>query len=168
MYDKLLKPRQSFRITLYFKPRCTAYNYQVPPTPLPNPIFSVCVATKSGATHGNHFHKHECGVLARQSGEATLPLLSMALNGLSERKQSFFYYYSRIDHLKSAGFGGMVFGILAFLVFRFLWPCIVSKTWRECSHPTTQRPTTATNHIQQNQNNTPNAVTGPLFSWRWA
>ena len=37
-----------------------------------------------------------------------------------------------------------------------------------CSHPTTQRPTTATNHIQQNQNNTPNAVTGPLFSWRWA
>jgi len=36
-----------------------------------------------------------------------------------------------------------------------------------CSHPTTQRPTTATNHIQQNQSNTPNAVTGPLFSWRW-
>jgi hypothetical protein len=33
-----------------------------------------------------------------------------------------------------------------------------------CSHPTKQRPTTATNHIQQNQNNTPNAVTGPLFS----
>ena len=28
----------------------------------------------------------------------------------------------------------------------------------------TQRPTTATNHIQQNQNNTTNAVTGPLFS----
>ena len=27
-----------------------------------------------------------------------------------------------------------------------------------------QRPTTATNHIQQNQNNTPNAVTGSLFS----
>jgi len=25
-------------------------------------------------------------------------------------------------------------------------------------------PTTATNHIQQNQNNTPNAVTGPLLS----
>ena len=37
-----------------------------------------------------------------------------------------------------------------------------------CSHPTRQRPKTATNHIQQNQNNTPNAVTGPLFSWRWA
>jgi hypothetical protein len=34
-----------------------------------------------------------------------------------------------------------------------------------CLHPTTQqRPTTATNHIQQNQNNTPNAVTGPLIS----
>ena len=38
----------------------------------------------------------------------------------------------------------------------------------QCSHPARQRPTTATNHIQQNQNNTPNAVTGPLFSWRWA
>jgi len=38
----------------------------------------------------------------------------------------------------------------------------------QCSHPTRQRPTTATNHIQQNQNNTPIAVTGPFFSWRWA
>ena len=36
------------------------------------------------------------------------------------------------------------------------------------SHPTRQRPTTATNHIQQNQNNTPNAITGSLFSWIWA
>jgi len=27
-----------------------------------------------------------------------------------------------------------------------------------------QRPTTGTNHIQQNQNNTPDAVTGSLFS----
>jgi len=34
----------------------------------------------------------------------------------------------------------------------------------QCSHPARQRPSTATNHIQQNQNNTPNAVTGPLFS----
>ena len=33
-----------------------------------------------------------------------------------------------------------------------------------CSHPARQRPTTVTNHIQQNQNNTPNAVTGPLIS----
>ena len=32
-----------------------------------------------------------------------------------------------------------------------------------CSHPTKQRPTTATYHIQQNQSSTPNAVTGPLF-----
>ena len=37
-----------------------------------------------------------------------------------------------------------------------------------CSHPTRQHPAIATNHIQQNQNNTPNAVTGPLFSWRWS
>jgi len=40
--------------------------------------------------------------------------------------------------------------------------CVVGC--EHCSHPTTQRPTTATNHIQQNQNNTPNAVTEPLFS----
>ena len=46
---------------------------------------------------------------------------------------------------------------------RFLFNQVEQKP-SQCSHPTTQRPTTATNHIQQNQNNTPNAVTGPLFS----
>jgi len=34
----------------------------------------------------------------------------------------------------------------------------------QCSHPTTQRSTTATNHIQQNQRSTPHAVTHDLFS----
>jgi hypothetical protein len=34
----------------------------------------------------------------------------------------------------------------------------------KCSHPARQRPTTATNHTQQNQSNTPNAVTGSLIS----
>jgi len=38
----------------------------------------------------------------------------------------------------------------------------------QCSHPTTQRPITATNHIQQNRSSTPYAVTRSLFSWRWA
>jgi len=33
-----------------------------------------------------------------------------------------------------------------------------------CSHPTTQRPTTATNHTQQNQRSTPDAVTHGLCS----
>ena len=33
-----------------------------------------------------------------------------------------------------------------------------------CSHPTTQRPTAATNHIQQNQSSTPYAVTHGLCS----
>ena len=33
-----------------------------------------------------------------------------------------------------------------------------------CLHPTTQRPTTATNHIQQNQRSTPHAVTHGLCS----
>jgi len=71
--------------------------------------------------------------------------------------------------------------------FRFLWPCIAGKVWRErkptrctnqmfiinfclnmfraslCSSseelPTTQRPTTSTSHIQQKQSSTPYAVT---------
>ena len=34
----------------------------------------------------------------------------------------------------------------------------------QCSHPTKQRTTTATNHIQQNQGSTPYAVTRSLFS----
>ena len=60
------------------------------------------------------------------------------------------------------------------VLFWFCWMWLVAVVGRclagceHCSHPTTQRPTTATNHIQQNQNNTSNAVTGPLFSWRWA
>jgi len=42
-------------------------------------------------------------------------------------------------------------------------------TMRVCSHPTTQRPTTATNQIQQNQCSTPYAIiTQSLISWRWA
>jgi len=71
------------------------------------------------------------------------------------------------------------FGVL----FWFCWMWLVAVDWRclagcehcegfcsveqipsECSHPARQRPTTATNHIQQNQNNTSNAVTRPLFS----
>ena len=35
---------------------------------------------------------------------------------------------------------------------------------RVCSHPTTQRPTTASSHIQQNQGSTPYAVTQSLFA----
>jgi len=34
----------------------------------------------------------------------------------------------------------------------------------QCSHPTTQLPTTTTNHIQQNQRSTPQAVTHGLCS----
>ena len=40
--------------------------------------------------------------------------------------------------------------------------CVVGC--EQCSHPTTQRPTTATNHIQQNQRSTPHAVTHGLCS----
>ena len=56
------------------------------------------------------------------------------------------------------------YGVL--LWFCWIWLVAVVGRWvvgcEQCSHPTAQRPTTATNHIQQNQNNTPNAVTG---SW---
>jgi len=58
------------------------------------------------------------------------------------------------------------FGVL----FWFCWMWLVAVVGRcvagceHCSHPATQRPTTATKYVQQNQNNTPNAVTGPLFS----
>jgi len=40
--------------------------------------------------------------------------------------------------------------------------CVVGC--EHCSHPTRQRPTTAPNHIQQNQRSTPHAVTHGLCS----
>ena len=58
------------------------------------------------------------------------------------------------------------YGVL--LWFCWMWllavvgRCVVGC--EQCSHPTMQCPTTATNHIQQNQNNTPNAVTVLLIS----
>ena len=43
--------------------------------------------------------------------------------------------------------------------------CPSSGEQKHCvSHPTTQRPTTSTNHIQQNQRSTPYAVTHGLCS----
>jgi hypothetical protein len=73
--------------------------------------------------------------------------------------------------------------VTAFGVFWFCWMWLVAVVGRclagceyyegfcsveQYSHPARHRPTTATNHIQQNQNNTPDTVTGPLFTWRWA
>jgi len=52
--------------------------------------------------------------------------------------------------------------VLLDVVVAVVGRCVVEC--EQCSHPTRQRPTTATNHIQQNQNSTPNAVTGPLIS----
>ena len=52
----------------------------------------------------------------------------------------------------------------------FCWMWLVAVVGRcvvgceQCSHPTMQRPTTATNHIQQNQRSVPYAVTRSLFS----
>ena len=49
--------------------------------------------------------------------------------------------------------------------FCWMWlVAIVGRCVVGCSHPTTQRPTTATIHIQQNQRSTPRAVTHVLFS----
>ena len=67
----------------------------------------------------------------------------------------FRHHYAHLQENKGPV---TVFGVLLW----FCWMWLVAVV--ECSHPTRQRPTTATNHIQQNQNNTPNAVTGPLFS----
>ena len=44
------------------------------------------------------------------------------------------------------------------------WEHTLALCARVCSHPTTQRPTTATNHIHQNQRSTPYAVTHGLCS----
>jgi len=75
----------------------------------------------------------------------------------------FGHHYAHLQENKDPV---TAFGVL----FWFYWMWLVAVVGRclvgceQCSHPTTQRPTTATNHIQQNQNDTPNAVTGPLFS----
>jgi len=59
-----------------------------------------------------------------------------------------------------------VYGVLCW----FCWMWLVAVVGRcvvgcqHCSHPTTQCPTTATNHIQQNQRSTPHAVTHGLCS----
>jgi len=41
---------------------------------------------------------------------------------------------------------------------------LLHMVYSRCSHPTTQRPTTATNQIRQYQRSTPNAVTHGLCS----
>jgi hypothetical protein len=61
--------------------------------------------------------------------------------------------------------------VIAFdVLFWFCWMWLVAAVGRcvvgceQCWHLTTQRHTTATNHIQQNQSSTPYAVTRSLFS----
>ena len=66
----------------------------------------------------------------------------------------FGHHYA---HLQENNGPVTAFGVL----FWFCWMWLVAVVGR-CL--VCERPTTTTNHIQQNQNNTPNAVTGPLFS----
>ena len=76
----------------------------------------------------------------------------------------FGHHYAHLQENKEPV---TAFGVL--LCFCWMW--LVEQKPSYCSHPSRQRPTTATNHIQQNQTNkayTPNTVTGPLFYWRWA
>jgi hypothetical protein len=75
----------------------------------------------------------------------------------------FGHYYANLQESKGP--------VTAFCVlFWFCWMWLVAVVGRclagceQGSHPARQCHTTATSHIQQNQNNTPNAVTGPLFS----
>jgi len=72
-----------------------------------------------------------------------------------------------LDLLDVVGSGCGALRCRMWALWRFLFDSVEQKP-SQCSHPTTQRPSTATNHIQQNQNNAPNAVTRSLFSWRWA
>ena len=82
---------------------------------------------------------------------------------LTSVSRCFGHHYAHHQEIKGPV---TVFGVL----FEFCWMwflAVVGRCVVGCEHrsnPTTQRPTTATNHIQQNQNNTPNAVTGPLIS----
>jgi hypothetical protein len=75
----------------------------------------------------------------------------------------FGHHHAHLQEIKGPV---TAFGVL----FWFCWMWLVVVVGRclvvceHCPHTTRQRPTTATNHIQQNQNNTPNAVTGPLIS----
>ena len=88
-------------------------------------------------------------------------LLSTSVSGC------FGHHYAHLqenkDHVTAYG---------ALLWFCWMWlvavvgRCVVGC--EHCTHPTTQRPTTATNHIQQNQSSTPYVVTRSLFSWRWS
>jgi len=66
----------------------------------------------------------------------------------------FGHHYA---HLQKNNGHVTAFGVL----FWFYWMWLVSVVERCVAR---QRPTAATNHIQQNQSNTPNAVTGPLIS----
>jgi hypothetical protein len=82
---------------------------------------------------------------------------------LTSVSKCFGHHYA---HLQENKCPVTAFGVL----FWFCWMWLVAVVGlcvvgcEHCSHPTTQRPTTATSHIQQNQNNTPNAVTGHFFS----
>jgi len=72
----------------------------------------------------------------------------------------FGHHYAHFQVIKDPV---TAFGV--FLWFCWMWlVAVVARCLEGCAHPTRQRPTTATNHIQQNQNNIPDAVTGYLFS----
>jgi len=75
----------------------------------------------------------------------------------------FGHHYSHLQKNKERV---TAFGVLIW----FCWMWLVAVVGRylvgceQCSHPTTQHFTTATNHIQQNQKSKPNAVTRSLIS----
>jgi len=76
------------------------------------------------------------------------------------------YFGHHYDHLQENRDRVTAYGVLRW----FCWMWLVAVVGRcvvgceHCAHPTTQRPTTATNHIQQNQRTTPYAVTHGLCS----
>ena len=72
----------------------------------------------------------------------------------------FGHHYAHLQENKTCV---TVRGVLRW--FYWMWlVAVVGRCVVGCTHPTRQRPTTATNHIQQNQRSTPRAVTHVLFS----
>jgi hypothetical protein len=98
---------------------------------------------------------HEQNMKREDQQDATIRCLL-----LTSVSTCFGHHYAHLQENKGPV---TAFGVL----FWFCWMWLVAVVGR-CVVGCEQRPTTATNHIQQNQNNTPNAVTGPLFSCRWA
>jgi len=111
----------------------------------------------SHIVHLCHRYKH-CVKSEKNQQDATIKCLL-----LTSVSTCFAHHYAHLQENKGPL---TAFGVL----FWFCWMWLIAVVGRclvgceHGSHPTTQRPTTATNHIQQNQRGKPYAVTYGLCS----